>query len=780
MSTFHSSLSRFHRRWSFGRVLFALMMIVVLFICGMLLHGWADYKLALSPLTRERLNLALGVILGVMTLIWFVRIFKTPREKVAAMIDEQCADPRRRVLAAAHLERIQAETPMQQFHLDRALDDAAEELKNLPLSSRMPYRAIAKACCGLLLVAAIVMALKFWATEPFNVTAARVFDPSSDTPPYSPLLFEVSPNELNAIYGGEAVAQVTITGGEITDDVVCLIRNKETGKVETATAYQKSPGHYARKFTNTLASVEFAFATGRARSAWHSLDVLLQPKVSGAIVTVQPPAYTGRTKEVFPLESGEIKALEGSTITLEVQSNRPLSGGILSLKPLNDTRDVLAKQVQGDNVSGKSVNFTWIAHASSQISATIKDVRSTPSEMPLRVKVKVMPDQVPVVDLSSPEQMVLATPRTELPFEALVEDDHGLAKVSIVRSLLGYRDRSRTLADAMVKKEFTFKEPLKLEEIGVEVGQILEFYLEAMDRNPSLLGQGVSEVVRVKIISENDYAERLRSKVQLREFTARYRALSDAIRAARKSLDNLDKHADIGDKKSFNEEVKKAQSSHEKAKQLAEKMAKDFQAFAMEDRLADAAKKAAGKLGQNKQDLSKLNLSAGESSTRRAIAEMKKRLGEVQKKSDQVLVDAEIVRKVGRVMEMAATFKKIHRTQKSLVERIGTIAEEVSKGNTTNTAQLANLGRQQELNRKALMDLAGELKKRAAALPPGFEKMQQDTQEFLDTLKQLDIPEPMQAAADFSKKGKSVDTSANAMLALSLMEQLVNKPNNGF
>lgn len=780
MLTFHNSLSRFHRRWSFGRVLFALMVLVVLFVLGMLLHGWADYKLALSPQIRERLNVMLAVLLGVVALIWMYRIFKTPREKIAAMIDDQHADPRRRVIAAASMEKLTAETPMQQFHLDRSLNDAADELENIPLGGQMPFKAMGKAVCGLLLVAAIVGGLNFWAAEPFQVTAARVFDPGSDIPPYSPLVFDVTPSKLNALYGGEAVAQVFITGGEITSDVICLIRNKETGKVEQTTAYQESPGHYARKFTNTLSSVEFAFATGRARSSWHSLDVLLQPKVSGAMVTVQPPTYTGRAKETFPLESGEIKALEGSTITLEVESNRPLSGGILSVKPLNDNGDVLPKEVQSDRVSGHSVQFTWVAHASSQISATIKDIRSTPSEKPLRVKLKVTPDQVPVVDLSSPELMVLATPRTELPFVALVEDDHGLAKVSMVRSLLGYRDRSRTLADALVKRDFNFKEPLKLDEIGVEVGQILEFYLEAMDRNPSLLGQGVSDVVRVKIISEEDYAERLRSKVQLREFTARYRALSDAIKEAKKALDALDASADVGDEKSFNEEIKKAQSAHEKAKQLAEKMAKDFKAFAMEDRLADAAKDAAGKLGQNKQGLGKLNLSDGESSTRRAIAEMKNRLGGVQKKAEQVQVDAEIVRKVGRVMEMAAEFKKIHRAQKSLVERIGTIAKEVSKGNTTNTAQLANLGRQQEHNRKALMDLAVELKKRSAALPPGFEQMQADTQEFLDALEQLDIPEPMQAAADFAKKGKSVDAATNAMLVLSLMDQLINKPNNGF
>ena len=356
------------------------------------------------------------------------------------------------------------------------------------------------------------------------------------------------------------MAQVAITGGEITEGVYCLIRDRDTGEIERTTAYQESPGHYARKFSNTLTSRDFAFATGRARSAWHKLDVLLQPKVSGVMVTIEPPAYTGKPSETFPLESGEFKALEGSTVTIQVRSNRPLSGGDLSAKPLNSSGDTMPVEVRGDPSGANSVDFSWKVHASSRISATIRDVRSTPPEQPLDLKINVIADQAPVVDLTSPEQMVLATPRTELPFVADVEDDHGLAKVSMVRALLGYRDRSRTLADSLAKQDFEFTEPLNLGELGVEVGQMLEFYLEAMDRNPSLLGRGVSEVVRLKIISEDEYAERIRAKVQLREFTARYRALAHAVQEARQALDALDKAADLGDAAAFEKARKQAEA----------------------------------------------------------------------------------------------------------------------------------------------------------------------------------------------------------------------------
>ena len=135
----------------------------------------------------------------------------------------------------------------------------------------------------------------------------------------------------------------------------------------------------------------------------------------------------------------------------------------------------------------------------------------------------------------------------------------------------------------------------------------------------------------MKIISEEDYAERIRSKVQLREFTARYRALVDAIRASREALDQLDQAADLGDEKAFDAARKKAEAAHDRAEKLAEKLAKDFKAFAMEQRLAEAAQEAAKKLAENKTALSKLDFSSGEAAARRAIAEMKEKLGGVEK-----------------------------------------------------------------------------------------------------------------------------------------------------
>ena len=111
---------------------------------------------------------------------------------------------------------------------------------------------------------------------------------------------------------------------------------------------------------------------------------------------------------------------------------------------------------------------------------------------------------------------------------------------------------------------------------------------------------------------------------------------------------------------------------------------------------------------------------------------------------------------------------------------IGTIAEEIAKGTTRNAVQLAKLGRQQDLNREALEQFAKDLEEAAGELPPVFSQMQQDVDAFLRMYDQLDIPNPMSAAAEAAKRGKSIEAFTNAQLALTLMQELMQPPGNGF
>ncbi|YCM44425.1 hypothetical protein V2O64_00135 [Verrucomicrobiaceae bacterium 227] len=775
MSSFQEILTRLHRRRRLGKLLVLTLVLAAVYGVTMLALGFTDYHLALTSEFRATAIYSLWTILALAAVGIGIRILRTPITTTASLADQALGDDRRSSLSATYLSQQKAETDMEQFHLDRSLGDASDRLIKVPFLSRIPAKALAIGTVFCLLITGGIFTVRALAPAPFSVVSQRLFSPSGDLPPYSPLRFKVTPNLPTAVYQGEAIVHVEITGGEVLDDVICLIRDPATGLIEEATTFREKPGKYARKFENALTQLEFAFATGRARSDWHQLDVLFQPRISGASILITPPAYTGQPASSYPLEAGEIKALEGSTIILKIQSNRPLIGGTLNLESMDQSDQRPIAEIEAEISSDKEVSFTWTAHRSAKISALIRDIRDTPAEKPLELTLKAIPDQAPLASISEPQAMVLATPRTTIPMIGDIEDDYGLANVSLTRTLVGFRDRASPLAEGLSEKEYNFDSLLELSELGVEPGQTLEFYLEAADRNPSLLGVGVSDVVRVQIISEEDYAQRIRNQFQLENFTARYLALAHAIRESREALEALKNAKTPGEVEAAR---KKAEEAHARSQELAQKIGDDFKAFDLEGRLQESAKAAAEALEQNKTDLQ--NLPADPAERQAAIEKMQERLGGAAAQAGQIQQDAELVKKMGDVLEMATAYRRLINDQKSINKRLLEVAKEVAAGNTASTNRLPGLAKVQEKNRDALNKLAEELAKRSAALPKEAAEMQADVAEFLEKLSALNIPDPMDAASAAARNGQSDEALRRAQLALQLMERLIEDPDNGF
>lgn len=777
MDQFSKQLGRFHRGRLIGRALAAVFCLLAVLVLLVLAAGFGDAIYAFDPETREVLR-GLGIVGAAVLLIgagfW---AFALSRRRAAQEADRLLEDPRRVVAGTQTLASSEKNTPLTDYLAEKARGEAAQSLKELPGGRRFPWGTIGKAFAVLFVGALSVGGVWLWNKEAVEVVGQRLLWPDRDIPPYSAFRFELGPDSAQALYGGEVMLTASITGDEIVDDVICLVRN-EQGEVQSLRAFRESDTRFARRIESVVSPLEVAFKVGKARSEWMPVEVLYQPRIVASQVKVRPPAHTGLPTDEYPVEENELHVLEGSEIELSVTSNRPLAGGAMTLVAADRRSDTIPLRVSGETTDEKTVTFRWKSAQSGALSAIIHDVRSTKAESPLELNVVVKPDEAPVVDLVAPDRVALATPGIKLPLAGQVEDDFGLSRVQLVRTLVGYRDRGRLLADTLSTKNYEFEEELDLKKIGVEPGQILEFYLEATDRNPSLLGVGTSEVVRVAVISEEEYAERIRSKTTLKQFAARYQAVADAVNKARKALEDMEQALKDGDAEAAAKAKKDAIDSHEKAAELLKKIEEDFPAFALEDRLKQASKEARDALEQNLADLK--GLQPGDPGAAAALKEMKERLGGPKKKVDEVREMAKQVEEVGKVMEMAAQFRKLYNTQDSLSKRFGVISTEIAKGITRNRRQLEALAKVQDRNREALKEFRAELEKRAEALPAEFAPLRMSVEEFLQAMDRIEIESPMQFAAEAGRAGQAVDASTNSELAKLQMEQLMKRSGSGF
>lgn len=784
MSSYHHQLQRIRFLLRGSRLIGTLLSVTALTSALWLMFGLVDAIAAFESTARLSITVALITICAVVLLASLIRSFCVPEKNAASLADLTLVNPRHPVSAALSLVSAPAKSPLTDYLTKKTLDSAALALSAISAKQLIPWRSLGKALLAMLIPLFLMAALRFIWPQAFAIISSRLIHPATDIAPYSPLNFTLEPSKPSAIYGGEILISAEITGAKLTRSVEILIRQPRTGAMLRLPAFRESATRYSRKLNGLTEPVEIAFTSGKARSKWHLVDILLEPNILNGIVRIAPPAYTGLTESEFPLDTNEIAAMEGSSVTLELTSNRPLSSGNLILTPDTAAGSLMVTETFSASIlSAQTASFTWTATRSGRISATLRDLLGTPSPRPLDLAFRTMPDLPPSVELSEPPAWILATPKSVISVTGRAQDDFALSRVHIVRTLSGFRDRSRIVAPALRDKSYDYADKLNLDELGLKAGQTIELMLDATDHNPSLLGQGSSELSRIQIISEDQYAEYIRARTTINEFANRFQAAYDAMNHARKALEELDRQAQLEnnepDPEALVDATKKAAEAQQDAAELLEKIADDFPAFDLEKRLQDLAREQAEDLHENALLLQTIKPDIHPEELRKEIDDMLERLGRQKDQLDELDDDVISIKQMATLLEMAARFRQIYDSQESITKRFGTTVEELRRGEDQNRRLLPSLAETQLKIRLTLDDFKIELRRRIDVLPQDDENLTPMIDSALKFLQEIDIAAPetsMDAATKHGKNGEAMDAFTNAERARATLERLMSEP----
>jgi hypothetical protein len=778
MSDFTRQIGKVRLLLTAGRMAAALLAVLALAGVLWVAFGILDRFAGFEAGSRNSITILLQTITGVAGLIVIFRALQVSAGNAASAADASLADPRNPVAAALTLDPDNAPSPLAEMLTRRTLASATASLTNLSSGSLLPWKLLGRATLALVVPLLAIAIFRVSTPGAFSTICDRLLHPSADIPPYSLFVFKVPPEQPSAVYGGELQIVAEITGAPIDHPVECLIRRPNNGEVLRLPAYRESPTRFSRRLDSLTEPVEIAIACGKARSRWIAVEILLEPKILSGIVRLTPPAYTGLATSFYPLDTNEIAVIEGSGVSLELTSNRPLASGSLVFTPATAPGvEGISETIVGEIPASHVATFNWTATRGGRISATVKDLRGTPAPQPLDLALRILPDRAPMVELSSPPRQLLATPRSVIPIKGAAEDDFALSRLQFIRTLSGFRDRVRVVAPELHGKSYAFDDKLDLYDLGLEAGQVIELMLEASDHNPSLLGHGSSEISRIKIISEDQYAQYIRAKTTIAQFSARFEAAREAMENARKALEKLREALEKGDRQGAEKALEEARAAHEKGAELLERIAADFPAFELEQRLKDLAEGQAEELRKNLEELDKMDPAGGDGQ-RAAIEEMLKRLGKRQEEAEQMDEDVKLAREVSKILEMAAKFRQIYENQVSLSKRFAAIVKEFRLGENRNRRLLPSLAETQEKNRKALDDFKLALKLRLQGVPPGEPMLAPLVDSAFEFLTDLDAAAPetlMDAATAHGKAGQANDAFTNAELARELLERLLKK-----
>lgn len=758
---FESQLNAFRRRWQTGLLLDVVARVAGLAVVFYAAYSLLDFLIGFEADTRFLINTFGCVFLGGFALFWLVQVLRYSSREAAIEADKASGDKRRTALSAFELQEAkQKGESLSDFLLERSIQKAVSVLESIPAAQCFPRKVLLSQAKRFSIQAVLLLVSVLLQHPGAGIVLNRILYPSRDVPPFTGLIFKVSPEIPQITYGGDATINVEISGKPVKSQVWLLTRS---GSSEYRSAcFQEGPGRYAQKLEKVVQPVEFAFATGRARSHWHKVDLLLQPRIARADVTIIPPPYTGRPKQSNLAGKAPLVAIAGSQAVVTLTSNRPLKEGSLQIHPSNEAG--IESMVSAEPVGPHTVSFKWTMRENADLNFTIRDVRGTPNGEPFHLAQQVTPDQPPQAVITEPGAFALATPDSVINLCGYAEDDVGLSRVDLVRTMVGFRDRSKPLGPDTTQTRLEFSTQLEMSKLGVVPGQTLEFYAEATDTNPSLMGIGNSPVSRIEIISTENYAQMVRDRTTLEEFMQRYQVLSDQLEALNQALKDLEKAATSA---SDSEKEKALQECQEKAKKAAElfrKMAGDFPAFDSDKALSKTAREVGSHIQEVQKKLDELKPNAPDLA--KSAQELSQQLGNSQQEMQQQKQTGEEIVGVSRVMETVAAFQKVVLEQSELERQLNRLER---SRDPEALRKLPTLSERQKEVAKELKEAMHELSKRRAALPKGYETLDMSAAEFLARLEPMNVPQDMESG---SKALDNQNVREGARLASLALEKL--------
>ena len=239
--------------------------------------------------------------------------------------------------------------------------------------------------------------------------------------------------------------------------------------------------------------------SGEVDSREHQITLYDLPRVESIAVALDFPAYTGE-EDTVEEDSGDIVAPRGTQVALDVLFNKPLAQArILFESSLEGVEELYVdSDLQVDGLAGK-VQFTVKGDGVYRIVAS--DLDGFETAAPLDYYIRAIEDQAPVLTLRRPGADQDVFPLEEVVLEVDASDDYGLSEFKLNYAVVGAEDTAIDFLPAETVRSAEGKTLLYLEDLAVEPGDFVSYYLTLADNN-ALDGptQVVSDIYFLEVI----------------------------------------------------------------------------------------------------------------------------------------------------------------------------------------------------------------------------------------------------------------------------------------
>lgn len=419
------ALEETKRRWRSVRLLEGAALLVAAAGLAVVLLFGLDNAFDFAPGARFALLLAAVSALGALGAgVLFVRPRGVPSdEECALLVERGHANLEDRLVNAVTFRRAE-HRGLEAAAVAIVEEEAAARLSGLPwkeIVSLRRARRLAGVAAALLLAVAAYAALL---PARFQNALERYARPFADVPPLAKTRLLVTPGDVEVPFGGSLAIRVE-TEGQLP----------ESATLHTSSGAATRLAFDGRAFEIRLAGIEASFSyhvrAGDARSREFRVTVVRPPEVKNLDVTIEPPAYAELPARVERGSTGNVEALRGSLVRLDLEATQPLASAEILRRG--------AGPIDMERVSPSAWRAAIPLLADVEYSFSLaSESGATSPEIAPRRRLKALPDLPPECAILDPPEDVEVSAASPAGFAVRIRvaDDVGLARAALLAAPL--------------------------------------------------------------------------------------------------------------------------------------------------------------------------------------------------------------------------------------------------------------------------------------------------------------------------------------------------------
>ncbi|RPI24602.1 MAG: hypothetical protein EHM61_16630, partial [Acidobacteria bacterium] len=442
--------------------------LVILVLAGLAADYW-NYNAGMLTLTRALSIIAVLAVFG-----WFLvrpLMHRVPDATLARYIEERHPEIQDRLVSAIELGQKPGEkNPL----LPMLYADAFSRIRPIePRSLFNPREPLLSGVAATGLVCSFAL-LQLFGPDFLHYATLKLYADWLYPQPQSIYSIQVSPGDAQLRKGSDQPVTARLIGFD-APEVNFFSRYQSSGKWEKSRMEpEKDSNGFGFLFLDLNEKVHYYVQAGNVRSAEFSIDVRDVPQVETVNLIYHFPAYSGlpdRTEE----DTGDIVALQGTRVEVEVKTNVEAQGAKLSLP---GAPAVLLKKGGDRTLRG---TLTVTKNSSYKVKLAAEDDQNGFESV--EYSITVLEDQPPQVAVTKPGRDTKVTKLEEVLTEAKADDDLGLKSLELHYMINGGQDNVVNLfqGKGAGAKAMSGTHTFFLEEHNLQPGDFITYFARATD-----------------------------------------------------------------------------------------------------------------------------------------------------------------------------------------------------------------------------------------------------------------------------------------------------------